>query len=79
MKKYDMLDKEKKKAIYCSDSYGPCFGDYDFALKADMKKGETYANNNSNFLSNNNLELTGGKCSCENFDAEEFELYKVIY
>ena len=42
-----------------------------------MKNGKTYANNTCNFLSNNNLELTGGKGNSENFEVEEFEFYKV--
>ena len=44
-----------------------------------MKKGETYANSACNFLSNENLELTGGKGNNETFEVEEFEVYKVIY
>ncbi len=44
-----------------------------------MKKGVTYANNNSYFLSNNNLELTGGKGISEEFEVEELEVYKVTY
>ena len=77
MKKYDMIDKDNKKAIYCTKDYGPCFGDSDFSLEENMKNGKTYANNTCNFLSNNNLELTGGKGNSENFEVEEFEFYKV--
>ena len=44
-----------------------------------MKLGETYANSYSNFLSNKNLELTGGKGEMEEFEADELEVYKVIY
>ena len=79
MKKYEMLDKENKKAIYCTESYGPCFGDIDLCLKENLKNGETYANVYCNFLSNKNLELTGGKANNETFEAEEFELYKVNF
>ena len=43
-----------------------------------MKKGESYANSSCNFLSNNNLELTGGKGNYEIFGTEELEIYKVI-
>ena len=39
----------------------------------------TYANTSCNYLSNENLELTGGKGNDENFQAEEFEVYQVIY
>ena len=59
--------------------YGPIFGNYDFSLNGNMKKGETYANSACNFLSNENLELTGGKGNNETFEVEEFEVYKVIY
>ena len=44
-----------------------------------MNKGETYANNFCNFLSENNLELTGDKGENTTFDTEELEVYKVIY
>ena len=70
---------KKKKAIYCTESYGPCFGDVDLCLKENLKNGETYANVYCNFLSNKNLELTGGKANNETFEAEEFELYKVNF
>ena len=67
------------RAIFCSKGYGPNFGDCDLCLKENMKIGETYANKSCNFLSDNNLELTGGKGDHENFDAEELEVYKVFY
>ena len=44
-----------------------------------MKLGETYANSSCNFLSNENLELTGGKGGYEKFETDELEVYKVIY
>ena len=44
-----------------------------------MKQGYSYANSSCNFLSNNNLELTGGKGENEKFDTEELEVYRVIY
>ena len=78
MKKYDMINP-KKEAIYCSKKEGPDFGGSDFSLSEDMNKGNSYANSGSNFLSDNNLELTGGKGKKESFDVEEFEVYKVIY
>ena len=65
--------------IYCREDYGPNFGDCDFYLKKNMKLGETYANSFCNFLSNKNLELTGGKGEKESFNTEELEVYKVIY
>ena len=39
-----------------------------------MKEGDTYANSNSNFLSQNNLELTGGSGDHENFETKELEI-----
>ena len=44
-----------------------------------MKNGQTYGNSRGNFLSNNNLELTGGKGEFENFEVEECEVYKSLY
>ena len=44
-----------------------------------MKKGITYANESCNFFSNNNLELIDGKGDNESFEAEQLEVYKVIY
>ena len=78
MKKYDLLNK-KNPAIYTNT--GPCFGASDFNIssnKKNMKNGTSYANKRCNFLSNNNLELTGGKGDHENFETEELEVYKVI-
>ena len=75
-KKFDMINKANK-AIHTDN--GPWFGDCDFGLKDNMKKGETYANKTCNFLSNFNLELTGGKGESESFETEDFEVYKVIY
>ena len=66
-------------AIFCLENNEPIFGDGDFKIEADMKKGITYANKTTNFLSNNNLELTGGKGNNESFEIEEFEVFKVIY
>ena len=77
MKKYDIINI-KRDAIKCS-SYGPNFGDCDIKLNSNMIKGETFANGSCNYLSNNNLELTGGKGENENFETKEFEVYKVIY
>ena len=77
-KKYNMI-KKNDRGIYCSNNYGPNFGDCDFDLKENMKLGETYANSTCNFLSNENLELTGGKGRREEFEADELEIFKVIY
>ena len=76
MKKYDMLNNGDY-AIYNDE--GPWFGDCDFGLKKNMKEGETYANESCNFLSDSNLELTGGKGESEYFETEELEIYKVIF
>ena len=76
MKKYDIINKEKY-AIVCGGD-GPFFGNCDFKLNSNMNKGLTYASN-THFLSNNNLELTGGKGVNEKFDVQDFEVFKVIY
>ena len=78
MKKYDIIKSNSIAIRYCN-SYGPIFGDKDIALKEDMKNGITFANSNCNFLSNNNLELTGGKGISEDFETEEVEVFKIIY
>ena len=78
LKKYNMINSNKK-AIKCGEKLGPTFGDWDIGFEKDMKKGESYANRSCNFLSNNNLELTGGKGDSEKFDTEELEIYKVIF
>ena len=68
-----------KNAIRTYIDNGPNFGDYDFGLGTNLKEGQTYANSNCNYLSNNNLELTDGKGSNENFQTEEVEIYQIIY
>ena len=78
MKKYDMINKDKS-AICCNREYGPSFGASDFCILSNMKKGETYANEVTNFLSNNNLDLTGGEGNNEYFDVDNFEVLKVLY
>ena len=44
-----------------------------------MKEGVTGADSRCNFLSNKNLDLTGGVGDSENFETEELEVYKVVY
>ena len=73
-----MIDRNKD-SIYLAKDEGPDFGGYDFYLIENMKEGVTYANKDCNFLSNNNLELTGGIGESENFETEELEVYKVVY
>ncbi len=77
MKKYDLINI-KKEAIRYNSNEGPNFGNSDISLGKNLKKGVTYANGSCNFLSNNNLELTGGKGNNENFETKEFEVYKII-
>ena len=73
-----MINKELD-AVYFGENIGPAFGGKELEIKANMKKGRTYANKYTNFLSNNNLELTNGKGESETFDSEDFEVFKVIY
>ena len=76
-KKYDML-KIKEQAINRSND-GPKFGDCDIKIESNMKNGVSFANNNCNFLSGNNLELTGGRGDSEKFETSQLEVFKVIY
>ena len=76
-KKFNIL-KIKEQAINNSND-GPKFGDCDIKLESNMKNGVSFANNNCNFLSGNNLELTGGKGESEKFETLELEVFKVIY
>ena len=76
-KKYDML-KVREQAINRS-SDGPKFGDCDIKIESNMKNGVSFANNNCNFLSGNNLELTGGKGDSEKFETAQLEVFKVMY
>ena len=78
-KKYDMISVKKKAIQGFSVDYGPNFGDYDFGLTKNLKEGMSYANTSCNYLSNENLELTGGKGNDESFQTREFEVYQVIY
>ena len=78
MKKYDLIKKEKL-AIYCNKQYGPYFGGRDFSIESNMKKGYTYANTQTNFISNNNFNMTGGKGDNESFNIKDFKVFKVIY
>jgi len=72
------MKSSSREAIFCRES-GPSFGCDDFMLCHNLKKGQTFANKLSNFISNNNLELTGGKGNGESFVTEEFEVYKVTF
>ena len=74
-----MINKKKAAIKLDGINHGPIFGDYDFSLEENLKEGLTYANSSCNYLSNNNLELTGGRGNDETFESEEFEVYKVIF
>ena len=76
-KKYDII-KLQEQAINRSND-GPKFGDCDIKIENNMKNGVSFANSNCNFLSNNNLELTGGHGDSEKFETDEIEIFKVIY
>ena len=77
LRKYYMLST-KKEAIICGPG-GPVFGCDDIMLQFDMKKGETYANEFCNFLSNKNLELIDEKGNKGAFETKEMEVFKVVY
>ena len=55
------------------------FGGSDIKLETDMRKGNCFANQQCNFLCNNNLELTGEKGNLISFQTEELEVFQVIY
>ena len=75
MKKYDLINK-KNYAIRTNER--PYFGNCDLKINSNMKIGISFAKNNTHFLSDNNLELTGRKGESETFETEELEVYKVI-
>ena len=74
---YKIINKERE-AIYCGENYGPYFGVKDFYIESNMKKGVTYANKSTNFLSKYNLDLTGGYGDNESFNVEDLEVFEVI-
>ena len=76
-KKFDIL-KVNEQAINRSND-GPKFGDCDIKIESNMKNGVSFANSNCNFLSGNNLELTGGHGDSQKFETLELEVFKVIY
>ncbi len=77
MKKYDMININKP-AINCS-GWIFYFGAVDIGFENNLKNGLSWVNSQCNFLSNNNLELTGNKgFSCE-FVSDEIEVYKVKF
>ena len=77
-KKFDMKNFEQKALRY-KTKFGPIFGDKDIALNENMKSGISFTNKNCNFLSNNNLELTGGNGESETFENEEVEVFKINF
>ena len=77
MKKFDIINKENY-AIYCKDNSGPIFGHSDISLDFNLTFGKCSATKKSNYLSENNLELTGGRGEESFFETEEIEVYRVI-
>lgn len=75
MKKYDLIDPNKKKAIYNWVEYGPNFGDGNIRLKKNLNLGESCSHNYCSFINNDYNELTGS----QNFYTKELEVFKVIY
>ena len=77
-KKYKSIN-ENSNGIFCYDIYGPNFGGCYFWLKQNMKKGEFNSNKDNNLFCNDNSKTKGKDGEYENFDTEDFEVYKVIY
>ena len=73
-KKYKSTN-ENSNGIFCFDIYGPNFGGSGFWLKSNMKKGEAC----SNIIFNHNSKTKGKDDEYESFEAENFEVYKVLY
>ena len=77
LKKYNMINADKV-AIYCNEDYGPTFGGNDIYFCNDLSYGKSFAEEGSTFLSNYNLELTGGRGKKEGFDTIDIEVFKII-
>ena len=77
-KKYKSTN-ENSNGIFCFDIYGPNFGGSYFWLKQNMKKGEAYSNKDNNLFFNHNSKTKGNDDEYESFEAEDFEVYKVLY
>ena len=77
-KKYKSVN-ENSDGIFCFDIYGPNFGGSYFWLKQNMKKGEAYSNKDNNLFFNHNSKTKGKDDEYESFEAEDFEVYKVLY
>ena len=77
-KKYKSIN-ENSDGIFCFDIYGPNFGGSYFWLKQNMKKGEAYSNKDNNLFFNHNSKTKGKDDEYESFEAEDFEVYKVLY
>ena len=75
MEKFDFIIKDKI-AVYGNLEYGPSFGASDLSIESNMKRGETYANEYSNFFSCDKSELLGEN---QAFNIKEIEIFKVIY
>ena len=76
-KKFEMK-ADWKDAIRLSSSYGPCFGEKNIYFEEDLKSGQSYAKNESTFLSKGSLELTNGIGTYEYFYTVEIEVFKVF-
>ena len=79
MKKYE-LKTSSSRAIYNQPKHGPTFGFHEhgaIVFKDGLKEGISYAESDSNYLSDKNLELTNGTGSLEHFDTTEIEVFKV--
>ena len=75
MEKFDLIIKDKA-AVYGNWEYGPSFGASDLSIESNMKRGETYANEYTNFFSGDKSELLGEN---QAFNIKEIEIFKVIY
>ena len=74
MKKYDLIDPVKKRAIYNWEEYGPNYGNGNIRLGSNLNEGKSFTNCNCSFINNDSHELVNDK----NFKTAELEVFKVI-
>ena len=74
MKKYDLINPKKNRAIYNWEKYGPNFGNGNIRLNSDLNLGESYTNKNGSFINDNTKFIDK-----DSFETNELEVFQVIY
>ena len=75
MKKYDLIDPKKKRAIYNSKDNGPNFGNSNIRVNNNLNDGTIYDDSSCSFIVNGKKELIGK----DKFSIEELEVFKIMY